>query len=204
MLRQHIAKGRRSDALSSSHRHLDRSSHWRSEYERMKDANEAAEKNLADLKVENEKLKQGLEKSRSTSPVKKRKNQPDEDVILVPRSPKKQKKAGASSSFGLDAVELATSIDLNEVEEIGMSSWHMRHRSCRPILTSTNRVGSHSKILRHTIADQKPQGPRSIGTCTSARKCCVGDSGHGSKDHRRARRFGCHRPAAAQISSKCS
>lgn len=121
ILRLHIAKGRRSDALSSSHRHLDRSSLWSSEYERMKDANEAAEKKLADLKLENERLKQGLEKPRPASPVKKRKHQPDEDVIPVPRSPKKQKKASASSNSGLDAVELATSIDLNEMEEIGMS-----------------------------------------------------------------------------------
>lgn len=43
LLRQHVAKGRRENAISSVYRHLDRSSFWRSEYERLKDALLAAE-----------------------------------------------------------------------------------------------------------------------------------------------------------------
>lgn len=42
LLQQHIAQGSREQALSSVHRHLDRSSWWRGEYERTKEALNAA------------------------------------------------------------------------------------------------------------------------------------------------------------------
>ena len=122
LLLQHVAKGRRADTLSSTHRHLDRSSMWRSEYERMRGAYKEAEEQLAKLKAENDKSKQEAGKTRPASPTKKRKKEADEDVILVPRSPKRPKQHSSSSGSGLSSVQVATSIDLNDMEEMGTSS----------------------------------------------------------------------------------
>jgi hypothetical protein len=125
ILRQHGTKGRRDQALSSTYRHLDRSSYWRSEYERMKDACKTAEGSVLGLKLENDSLKQELLKSRSASPAKKRKKQPDEDVILVPRSPKKQKHGAPSSETAYNAVNFTADLDLGQIGEIGEFSFHL-------------------------------------------------------------------------------
>ena len=122
ILRQHGAKGRRADTLSLSHRHLDRSSMWRSEYERVKKACKEAEKQLAKLKAENDRLKQDPGKPGPASPTKKRKKEPDEDVMPVPKSPRKQKQTPSSSASELGYVEVATSIDWSEMKGIGKSS----------------------------------------------------------------------------------
>lgn len=119
ILRQHGAKGCRDQALSSTYRHLDRSSYWRSEYERMKDACQTAEGSLVDLKLENDSLKQELLKTRPSSPPKKRKKQPDEDTILAPSSPKKQKQGAPSSERTYIAVNLAVDLDLGQIGELG-------------------------------------------------------------------------------------
>ncbi|KAK5167829.1 uncharacterized protein LTR77_007528 [Saxophila tyrrhenica] len=90
LLRQHVAKGRRENALSSAYRHLDRSSYWRAEFERMKAALESVEGENVDLKREVDGLKEKVASAKQ-GPVKKRKRV-DEDVIPVPRSPKKARR----------------------------------------------------------------------------------------------------------------
>ena len=85
----------------------------------MKDACKIAERSVVDLKLENDSLKQELHKGRPASPAKKRKKQPDEDVIPVPRSPKKQKQAAPSLETLYNAVALAADLDLGQIGEIG-------------------------------------------------------------------------------------
>ena len=116
---QHGAKGRRDQALSSTYRHLDRSSYWRSEYERMKEACKTSEGSVTDLKLENESLKQELLKSRPTSPAKKRKKESDEDIILVPRSSKKQRQSMSSSETTFSHLELVADLNWGQIGEFG-------------------------------------------------------------------------------------
>ena len=112
LLRQHIARGRRENALSTAYRHLDRSSYWRSEYERTKVALKVGESETLDLRLEVDALKIKLENARAAvtaSPAKKRKKV-DQDVIPVPRSPKKVKQT-------VEPVQ--TDLDLTNLGEIG-------------------------------------------------------------------------------------
>lgn len=85
----------------------------------MKHACETAEGTIVDMKLENDCLKKELLKYRPASPTKKRKKQPDEDVIHAPRSPKKQRQGAASSETTLSAVDLAADLDLGQVGESG-------------------------------------------------------------------------------------
>lgn len=107
LLRQHVAKGRRENALSAVHRHLDRSSYWRAEYERVKEALDAAETDRIYLKLELDRLKASKEAILDKNRPKKRKKADDSDVIPVPRSPKRAKQAsseqmGASTPANVD------------------------------------------------------------------------------------------------------
>ncbi|KAK5109305.1 hypothetical protein LTR62_007179 [Meristemomyces frigidus] len=115
LLRQHIANGRRENAISSVYRHLDRASWWRAQYERTKDALRVAEGYTVDLQREIEKLKGQLEQAKrpSMSAPKKRKKALDEDVIPVPRSPKRARRDG-SSSQRIAATEFGKDFDFAE------------------------------------------------------------------------------------------
>ncbi|KAK1813869.1 hypothetical protein LTR12_011777 [Friedmanniomyces endolithicus] len=117
----HVAKGRRRDAISSTQRFLDHSAHWRSEYERAKDAWQIAEGQAVELRMEVERLKARLESAKPAASVpKKRKKAVDEDVIPVPRSPKKAKRTANPGSRD-EATELGmvTGFGFAEVGEIG-------------------------------------------------------------------------------------
>ncbi|KAK0302837.1 hypothetical protein LTR01_008511 [Friedmanniomyces endolithicus] len=121
LLCQHVARGRRKNAISSAHRFLDRSSHWRSEYERAKDAWEVAEGQAVELRMEVQRLKVRLESAKpAASALRKRKKAVDEDIVPVPRSPKKAKRIGNSGSRD-EAAELGmeSGWGLAEVGEIG-------------------------------------------------------------------------------------
>ncbi|KAF2773082.1 hypothetical protein EJ03DRAFT_348133 [Teratosphaeria nubilosa] len=119
---QHVAKGRRENAISSVYRHLDRSSYWRSEYERLGDALKASEAEVVDLRREVEALKAkgtGEAARPSTSAVaKKRKKAVDEDVIPVPRDPKKAKR-DASPVRRPGEVEIEKDFEFADVGEVG-------------------------------------------------------------------------------------
>jgi hypothetical protein len=91
----------------------------------MKDACKTAEGSVLDLKLENDSLKQELLESRSASPAKKRKKLPDEGVILVPRSPKKQKQGAPSSETPYNAVNLTAGLELGQIGEIGKFSFQL-------------------------------------------------------------------------------
>ena len=114
-LRQHVAKGRRENAISSAYRHLDRSSYWRSEYERLQDALKAADDDKLDLKREVDGLKAKLDDVRSSSPAKKRKKA-DEDVVPVPRSPKKLKQ---DTSPAKSSIESNADFYFGDIGEVG-------------------------------------------------------------------------------------
>lgn len=77
--------------MSSAYRHLDRSSYWRAEFERMKAAVDTLEGENVDLRRQVQGLK---EKAGSVEPVtRKKRKRKDQDVVPVPKSPKKMKKA---------------------------------------------------------------------------------------------------------------
>lgn len=57
LLRLHFAKGKRSDAISTEYRHLDRSSFWRSEFHRIEDKAKDLEDENTDLRMEVERLR---------------------------------------------------------------------------------------------------------------------------------------------------
>nr|POF18638.1 hypothetical protein CFP56_62146 [Quercus suber] len=88
LLRRHIAKGRRENAISAAYRHLDRSAFWRSESERLRDVCAAKEDEIFRLNQELEIVKLKSQAAKVAAPSKKRKK-PDPDVILVPRTPKR-------------------------------------------------------------------------------------------------------------------
>ncbi|PIA99657.1 hypothetical protein CB0940_02433 [Cercospora beticola] len=117
LLRQHIAKGRRENALSSVYSHLDRSAYWRSEAERGRAALRSAEKEAIDLRREIATLKGKLD-NRPSSPVKKRKKV-DADVILVPRSPKKAKRTASPMRNGPLVTDLTIEEEYSQAGEIG-------------------------------------------------------------------------------------
>lgn len=117
LLRQHIAKGRRENALSSVYSHLDRSAYWRSEAERGRAALRSAEKEAIDLRREIATLKGKLD-DRPSSPVKKRKKV-DTDVVLVPRSPKKTKRAASPMRSGPLVTDLTIEEEYSQAGEIG-------------------------------------------------------------------------------------
>lgn len=118
-MRQHIANGRRENALSSVYSHLDRSAYWRSEADRVKAGLQAAEDEALRLRQEVASLKNKLE-NRPASLVKKRKK-PDEDVILVPRSPKKSRRAGSPERVVQTALGEVIDVEFSQAGEIGMS-----------------------------------------------------------------------------------
>ncbi|KAK4504700.1 hypothetical protein PRZ48_002661 [Zasmidium cellare] len=116
LLKQHVAKGRQADAISSRHRHLDRSSYWHAEYEHAKDALKKAQDASTDLRRENEILKAKLDAAKTANPPKKRKKQ-DGDTIPVPRSPKKVKRAASPArNAPLDVTGLSELDETGEME----------------------------------------------------------------------------------------
>ncbi|KAI7214889.1 sure-like protein [Hortaea werneckii] len=119
LLQQHIAQGSRSQALSSVHRHLDRSSWWRGEYERTKEALNAARDQTLDLEREVEALKGKLDAARLSKAPKKRKKI-DEDVVPVPREPKRaRREAPPPRSTQNPYVEVENELSFSEIGEIG-------------------------------------------------------------------------------------
>ncbi|KAI7164624.1 sure-like protein [Hortaea werneckii] len=119
LLQQHIAQGSRAQALSSVHRHLDRSSWWRSEYERTKEALTAARDQTVDLQKEVEVLKGKLETARLSKAPKKRKKI-DEDVVPVPREPKRARREASPPRCTQNPyVDVENDSSFNEIGEIG-------------------------------------------------------------------------------------
>lgn len=80
----------------------------------MKEDLKALEDKHADLKIELETTKQQSERPKTASPAKK-KRKAEEDVIPVPRSPKKQKQDASKSN----ADELTVEVSLSDLGEIG-------------------------------------------------------------------------------------
>ena len=122
LLRQHIAKGRREDALSSVHRHLDRSSFWHSEYKRVSDLLQSSEAERIDLKLEIDRLKAKAETSKAANPTKKRKKA-DEDVVPVPKSPKRGK-AEAAQRNAVPRSNVDADFEFSHLGEAGKHSCH--------------------------------------------------------------------------------
>ncbi|EME86135.1 uncharacterized protein MYCFIDRAFT_82074 [Pseudocercospora fijiensis CIRAD86] len=123
LLRQHIAQGRRENALSSVYRHLDRSAFWRSEFERTKDALHASESQAVDLQLEIEKLKTKMEHLKSNAPNKKRKKQ-DIDTIPVPRSPKRPKRESSPPRALSAAVDFSFEAEYHGAGKIASKGHH--------------------------------------------------------------------------------
>ncbi|KXT04616.1 hypothetical protein AC578_8652 [Pseudocercospora eumusae] len=123
LLRQHIAQGRRENALSSVYRHLDRSAFWRSEFDRMKGALQASESQAVDLQLEIEKLKTKVEHLKSSAPAKKRKKQ-DIDTIPVPRSPKRPKRESSPPKALSAVVDFSFEAEYHDGGEIGNALLH--------------------------------------------------------------------------------
>lgn len=117
LLRQHIAPGRREYALSSVYSHLDRSAYWRSRAELVKVDLERAQDEAVDMRREIATLKRKLEE-RPPNPIKKRKR-PDENVILVPRSPRKKKRATSPDRGMQLIVEHPTDAEFSQAGEFG-------------------------------------------------------------------------------------
>ncbi|KAI7226172.1 hypothetical protein KC330_g8909 [Hortaea werneckii] len=119
LLQQHIAQGSRAQALSSVHRHLDRSSWWRGEYERTKEALNAARDQTVDLQREVEVLKGKLEIARLSKAPKKRKKI-DEDVVPVPKEPKRaRREASPPRSTRSPYVDPESDLNFSEIGGIG-------------------------------------------------------------------------------------
>lgn len=141
LLRQHVAKGRRADTISSKHRHLDRSSFWHAQYERTRDSLKKSEDEKSDLRRENEALKSKGDAPRPATAIRpataarpgtasrKRKKQ-DEDTIPVPRSPKKAKRA--ASPPRLAPLDIA---GYGELDEVGAKDELVHVCISRAILT---------------------------------------------------------------------
>ncbi|KXT15575.1 hypothetical protein AC579_9963 [Pseudocercospora musae] len=123
LLRQHIAKGRKENALSSAYRHLDRSSFWRSEFDRMKGALQASESQAVHLQLEIEKLKTKVEHLKSSAPTKKRKKQ-DIDTIPVPRSPKRPKRESSPPRALSAALDFSIEAEYHDAGELGKTLLH--------------------------------------------------------------------------------
>lgn len=117
LLRQHIAPGRRENALSSVYSHLDRSAYWRSRAELVKVDLERAQDEAVDMRREITTLKRKLEE-RPPNPIKKRKRH-DENVILVPRSPRKNKRATSPDRGMQLTVEHPTDAEFSQAGEFG-------------------------------------------------------------------------------------
>jgi len=95
LLRQHIAKGRRENALSAVYRHLDRSAYWRSECERMDASRQAAEARETDALREVDLLKARIEIMNASVASSTKKRRADPDVVLYPRSPKRGRRTAS-------------------------------------------------------------------------------------------------------------
>jgi len=91
----------------------------------MADGSPASEGSAIDLQREVEKLKAQLEtakQSSSTVPPKKRKKPVDEDVIMVPRSPKRAKRDHSPARrSGRSEVSIERDFDFTDVGETGES-----------------------------------------------------------------------------------
>jgi hypothetical protein len=106
--------------LSSAFRHLDRSSYWRSEYERVKTGLQSAENENVLLQKEVDQLKQRLQAARPSSPKKRKK--PDEDVIPVPKSPKKTRSAPELTKATSDVLAVDLDFDIASDDVVGECS----------------------------------------------------------------------------------
>ena len=123
ILKQHEAKGRRDHALSSTYSHLDRSSYWRSECLREAEEKATLKQELDDLNLEHDRLKTKLE---LMSPVKKRKKV-DEDVVPVPRSPKKSTNDISTNKKEAGTDEAISNFDFTSIGEAGKSNCTHSH-----------------------------------------------------------------------------
>ncbi|EME47515.1 hypothetical protein DOTSEDRAFT_50899 [Dothistroma septosporum NZE10] len=123
LLKQHVAKGRRDRTISSQHRHLDRSSYWRSEAERMKAQVKAWESHAINLQKQLDVSRVKLDASRPSSPIKKRKKF-DEDTIPVPRLPKKSKTNAAAPFSSSAALRPPEDDEFSQAGDIGSILLH--------------------------------------------------------------------------------
>ncbi|TKA66276.1 hypothetical protein B0A55_09524 [Friedmanniomyces simplex] len=167
LLRQHIAQGRRDNAISSAYRHLDRSSHWRSEYERAKDALQIAESETVELRMEVERLKARVESVQpAASATKKRKTAINEDIVPVPRSPKKAKRnASPGRRDGSPQPDVEGEFDFTEVGEIGnilMRSLYQVHA----LLKSNDRT--EAAVLAHHLVQAASALPQVVQQAVKA------------------------------------
>ena len=97
---------------------MDRSAFWRSEYERVQCALKVSENQCVNLRLDLEAMKAKLESAKPCSPAKKRKKA-DEDVIPVPRSPKKAKKDISPAKRGAPSSDASDDFDFANLGEIG-------------------------------------------------------------------------------------
>lgn len=119
LLRQHVAKGRRENALSAVHRHLDTSAFWRAEYERLKGALDSADDERLRLKLEIDRLRASGDAEQPTAAPKKRKKQADAGVVPVPRSPKRTKQHLAPEPAELTPLSVDAGFSFYHLGETG-------------------------------------------------------------------------------------
>lgn len=105
--------------MSSVYAHLDRSAYWRARADLAKAKSERTQDEAVDLRRELASLKKKLD-DRPSSPVKKRKK-PDTDVILVPRSPKRTKRAASPDGGGPTTFDHPTDAEFSQAGEFGES-----------------------------------------------------------------------------------
>nr|POF13941.1 hypothetical protein CFP56_02965 [Quercus suber] len=119
LLRRHVAKGRRENTLSSAYRHLDRSSFWRSEFERTRDALSAKEGEVFHLHQELETLRSQLCTAKVPVPTKKR-NEIDPNVVRTSESPKGARRPKSPDSWSTPCTDLAWDFQLPTTGKTGM------------------------------------------------------------------------------------
>lgn len=159
LLRQHVAKGRKADGISSKQRHLDRSSFWKSRYERTKESLKEAEDRAVDLRREIEVLKSKVDAVRPSTASRKRKKH-DLDTVPVPRSPKKTKRAASPTRFA--PLDILTDVgeesgDAGETGKMSIPTHREEHSqsqeifSCEASSTYTQRSRHRARLIqRHS------------------------------------------------------
>ena len=118
----------------------------------MKDALKAVEGDNIDLNREIDALKVKLENSKPQGGQKKRKK-PDEDVVPVPRSPKRSKQDVSSIKGVTGTIDSTADFDFTSIGEVGKVSYLF---DCFGMLLTNSRQHSDAKLLSSTCTSQKP------------------------------------------------
>ncbi|KAK6430959.1 hypothetical protein LTR95_012881 [Oleoguttula sp. CCFEE 5521] len=111
LLRQHIAKGRRENALSAAYRHLDRAAYWRAECERRDLALRVSEAATMEGLREIEMLKAKNEILKTNAAVPAKRKRVLADVVPVPRSPKRARRDHSPARGSVIDLDLKTDLD---------------------------------------------------------------------------------------------